>query len=261
MFEKFFSTKSFYFSSEYDLTHPFSVSAAKAFKIRKEDFDERFYYNSAFTTKLRDLGLTNWIQPFICGLVEQKLMNISQKALSFVIISRRDKSRAGMRFISRGADPAGNVSNFAETEQILSFINDDSYDIFTYLQTRGSIPVIWKQTPNLKWSPTLIIESNPIKNKNAFENHMVKIKKAYKENYLINLIDKKGSQKKIGDCFTDMIRAYNDPSIKYTWFDFHAECKNMEYHNLSRLVNEALESIQKFKYGQYKVYITVRLLV
>ena len=72
MFEKFFATKSFYFSADYDLTHPFSVSAAKSFKVKKDDYDERFYYNSAFTAKLRELGLNNWIQPFICGLVEQR---------------------------------------------------------------------------------------------------------------------------------------------------------------------------------------------
>ena len=162
-----------------------------------------------------------------------------------------------MRFISRGSDAAGNVSNFAETEQILSFANDDSYDVYTYLQTRGSIPMVWKQTPNLKWSPALILESNEQKNRNAFENHMMKMKKAYKENYIINLIDKKGSQKKIGDCFSTLVRGLNDSSVKYTWFDFHAECKNMQYHNLSRLVNEVIESIQKFKYGHYKVYISV----
>lgn len=251
MFERFFSSKAFYFSPDYDLTHPFSTSANRAFK--KGEYDDRFYYNSAFMTKFKELSLENWIQPFICGLVEQRLMTINQKAISFILISRRDKSRAGMRFLSRGADSQGNVSNYAETEQILMFINEDSYDVYTYLQTRGSIPIIWKQSPNLKWTPTLRIEANSLKNKDAYERHINKIKKAYGDNYIVNLIDKKGSQEKIGSYFTELIRSANDPAIKYTWFDFHHECRKMQWHNLSKLINEVADSIQKYKYGHYRV--------
>ena len=58
-----------------------------------------------------------------------------------------------------------------------------------------------------------------------------------------------------------MVRTESDPLIKYTWFDFHDECKKMQRHNLSKLVNDLLESIQKFKYGQYRVYKTVAFLV
>lgn len=142
MFEKFFNSKSFYFSADYDLTHPFSVQANREFK--KAEHDERFYYNSSFTGKFKEHGLDNWIQAFICGLVIHRHMTINQKTITFTLISRRDRSRAGMRFISRGADSMGNVSNFVETEQLFTFINDDSYDVYTYLQTRGSIPIIWK---------------------------------------------------------------------------------------------------------------------
>lgn len=143
MFQKYFLTKSFYFSNEYDLTRPFSHSVLRGFNSR--EFDDRFYYNGSFTERLREQGFESWVQPFICGLIEQKHLTINQKAVSFILISRRDKCRAGMRFISRGADAMGNVSNYAETEQILSFISEDYYEIYTYLQTRGSIPFIWKQ--------------------------------------------------------------------------------------------------------------------
>lgn len=255
MFQKYFLTKSFYFSNDYDLTRPFSHSVLRGFNSK--EFDDRFYYNSSFTEKLREQGLESWVQPFICGLIEQRLLTINQKAISFILISRRDKTRAGMRFISRGSDSMGNVSNYVETEQIMTFINEDFYEVYSYLQTRGSIPIIWKQSPNLKWAPKPLIEANPMKNKSAFKYHIDKIKKAYGENHLVNLIDKKGSQKIIGEFFTEMVRTENDPLIHYTWFDFHAECKKMQWHNLSKLVNELLTSIQKFKYGQYRVYKTV----
>ena len=255
MFEKYFMTKSFYFSYDYDLTHPFSTSAQRNFG--NGEYDERFYYNSTFTYKLRERNLEYWVQPFICGLVVQRLLNINQKAFSFILISRRDKSRAGMRFISRGSDAQGNVSNFAETEQILTFINQESYDVYTYLQIRGSIPIIWKQSPNLKWAPKVKIEEDIMKNKSAFKYHISKIKKEYGGNHFVNLIDKKGSQKIIGEYLTEIIKTENDPRVHYTWFDFHSECKKMQWQHLSKLVNELLDNIQKYKYGHYRVSKTV----
>jgi len=204
--------------------------------------------------KLRDNGLDHLVQPFVSGLIEQRIMNINQKAVNFIIISRRDKTRAGFRFVSRGSDSMGNVSNFAETEQIVSFMNEDNFDVYTYLQTRGSIPIIWKQTPNLSWSPKVLIDANTMKKKNVFENHMNKIKFIYKDNHLINLIDKKGSQFTIGNNFSELIRLYPDPKVKFTWFDFHAECAKMQWHNLSKLISQIQKSIQDYKYGHFKVF-------
>jgi hypothetical protein len=252
MFQKIFTTNSLYFSPQYDLTRPFAVLAANAFKSRS--FDERFFYNSVYVQKFRDNGLEHLIQPFVSGLVEQRVMNINQKAINFIIVSRRDKTRAGFRFVSRGTDSMGNVSNFAETEQIISFMNEDHFDVYTYLQTRGSIPIVWKQTPNMSWSPKVLIEQNSMRMKSVFENHLNKMKNTYKANHLINLIDKKGSQKKIGDTFSELVRLFQDPKIKYTWFDFHAECAKMQWHNLSKLITQVQASIQDYKYGHYKVF-------
>lgn len=39
--------------------------------------------------------------------------------ISLMIIARKEVCRMGARFFSRGIDKNGNVSNFAETEQIL----------------------------------------------------------------------------------------------------------------------------------------------
>lgn len=86
---------------------------------------------------------------------------------------------------------------------------------------------------------------------------MNKIKKYYGQNYLINLIEKKGSQDKIGQLFEGMYRSSNDQTVKYIWFDFHKECSKMQWHNLSKLINEIAESIQAFKYGHYRVFKTV----
>lgn len=59
----------------------------------------------------------------------------------------------GTRFLSRGVDLDGNPSNFAETEQVVSVQKDQQISIFSFVQTRGSMPFQWTQKPDMKWSP------------------------------------------------------------------------------------------------------------
>ena len=66
----------------------------------------------------------------------------------------------------------------------------------------------------------------------------------------VNLIDKKGSQDRIGKKFTELIQTLKDDRITYEWFDFHAECKKLKFENLSKLlaiVNERLIAHGSFR--------------
>lgn len=65
---------------------------------------------------------------------------------------------------------------------------------------------------------------------------------------MVNLIDKKGSQKKVGDSFTRCFKELKDPDIKYVWFDFHGECKKMKWENLSKLIDIVKEELQNYGY-------------
>lgn len=183
-------------------------------------------------------------------------MVVNQKKIKFILVTRRDKSRAGYRFLSRGANEHGHTSNFAETEQILAVHEDNYTDMFSYLEIRGSIPLIWRQTPTMKWSPSLLIEQNDLKNQAAYDNHIKSLKKYYNEIHLVNLIDKKGSQKRIGEQFTKIVREHNDAKVKYTWFDFHAETKT-GWDNLSKLIGDVRDSILSLGYSHFKVHKTV----
>lgn len=246
MFQNIFKTQSFYFSFTYDLTRPFS-------NIGQATFDDKFCYNSVFMNRFKDRGLESWVQVFICGLVRQKPFILNDKLSSLTLISRRDKSRAGMRFTSRGADSKGNVSNYAETEQLFTMKFYQSVEVYSYLQVRGSIPVIWKQSPNLGWCPKLIFGQEPSVHKAAFRGHIESMKKSYGESHLVNLIDKRGSQKIIGELFSEMTRLEVDKKLHYTWFDFHAECSKMQWQNLAKLMRELQDSIQNFNYGRFMV--------
>jgi hypothetical protein len=54
---------------------------------------------------------------------------------------------------------------------------------------------------------------------------------------MLNLIDKKGTQKRMGEYFDKMHKSIGDHNMILVWFDFHAECKNMKYENLSKLLD------------------------
>ena len=63
---------------------------------------------------------------------------------------------------------------------------------------------------------------------------------------MVNLIDKKGSQKRIGDQMTRLYQDLKDSDLNYTWFDFHGECKKMKWENLSKLVNIVKQELNSY---------------
>ena len=116
-----------------------------------------------------------------------------------------------MRFVSRGCDLDGNCSNTAETEQIFVVNSQNSNTkIFSFVQLRGSMPFIWQQKPTLKWEPkgAIVMENH---NVDVAQKHFEKGLKEYGKEVLINLIDKKGTQKKLGDEFEKVINQLNNP--------------------------------------------------
>jgi len=99
------------------------------------------------------------------GFLEFKPTTINGRPFLFGLISRRNRFRAGTRYFSRGIDQNGNVSNFNETEQLILLDNNDTSrggelkgDVrFSYVQTRGSVPVYWAEINNLRYKPDLKI--------------------------------------------------------------------------------------------------------
>ena len=120
--------------------------------------------------------------PIMLGFFEQ-LPNVSfrvlgsEKPATFTLIARRGVSRAGTRYWRRGADLQGNVANFVESEQLLTFA--DHNVVSSYVQVRGSLPILWSQAPNIKYKPpTLMAPANS--SAPAFTKHADKLLEAYK---------------------------------------------------------------------------------
>lgn len=103
--------------------------------------------------------------------------------------------------------------------------------------------------PNLKWSPPVIIKNDKLESSLlAAKEHFKDTKPAYGKQYMINLIDRKGSQNRIGREFTNIYKKLEDKDLKYTWFDFHGECKNMKWENLSKLVDVVKEDMGNYSH-------------
>lgn len=110
-------------------------------------FDQRFMWNTWLLKEFVDLGLHEYILPVMQGWVQssrfyippspeqwplgnspvprtstsslESLLPPPSTPVDLVVISRRSKDRAGLRFQRRGIDEDGNVANFVETEMII----------------------------------------------------------------------------------------------------------------------------------------------
>ena len=71
----------------------------------------------------------------------------------------------------------------------------------------------------------------------------------------MNLVDKKGKQLRVGDAFGRIWKDLNDDDLDYVWFDFHGECKNMKWENLSKLIAICEEQIKS--YGAFSASVTL----
>lgn len=63
------------------------------------------------------------------------------------------------------------------------------------------MPYIWKQMPDLRWSPKCVINPNDKLNIEICRKNYKDIGKNYENCTLLNLIDKKNTQKRMGEYF------------------------------------------------------------
>ena len=164
------------------------------------DYLPQYAYNDKLLTEFQGIEYSPFKVPCIFGYVYLSGPTFKPGFKThFYLVSRKDCRRPGRRFITRGLDREGNAANFAETEHIFVQFEKSHMNVASYVQIRGSIPLIWSMKPNLKWSPPVIPNPNFLGSKMAAEVHFKNTKPLYGQQYMVNLIDKKGSQKKIGD--------------------------------------------------------------
>ncbi|KAF2756827.1 hypothetical protein EJ05DRAFT_466054 [Pseudovirgaria hyperparasitica] len=250
-----------------------------------KQFDPLYLWNHHMASPFIDAGQLSFVLPIIQGFVGQRAFTVNtsmdshldtvvdaatslQAILSkhdevakkqaasatesetkdflLTLISRRSTLRAGLRYLRRGVDGEGNVANSVETEQLLSSPTWDTTNnaIYSFTQCRGSIPLIFSQSPySLK--PAVTLQGSEEMNASAFRLHFANLASRYGTVYADSLVDKHGTEAKVGKLYEQHAEALNKSGgidgkgseLGFEWFDFHNVCRGMRFENVSILMD------------------------
>lgn len=236
-------TSPLFFSYSFDITNTFQRQAHldPSTPLWKRA-DDRFYWNRFVSSDLIDFrgglsggygrhssahqpGADPYILPVMYGMLEIKNTSIKGTPLTFILITRRSRLKAGTRYFSRGIDENGNVSNFNETEQTI-ILNDSASggpggfgsnqngaaggnagketQVLAYVQTRGSVPVYWAEINTLKYTPKLQVRGIDTALPSA-KKHFSEQIRLYGDNWLVNLVNQKGREQRVKEAYEEIV--------------------------------------------------------
>ncbi len=244
LLKTFLKTGPMYFSYSFDVTNSFQRQANSDYALPLwRRADDRFFWNKFIQSDTIDLangagsgsglrggqqvGADPFILPVMFGMMRITTTRIKSTPVSFTLITRRSRHRAGTRYLTRGIDDQGHVANFNETEQIL-ILNDGvgglggfagggsengkvgandgrETQVMSYVQTRGSVPVFWAEINTLHYTPNLQIRGVETA-ADAARQHFDEQIRLYGDNYLVNLVNQKGREDKIKKAYEQLVR-------------------------------------------------------
>ncbi|CAJ0832162.1 11545_t:CDS:10 [Entrophospora sp. SA101] len=146
-----------------------------------EQVEKTFWWNEHMLKNLIKNEFHSWILPIMQGFVQAEMCEIEGREFDFILISRRSRDRAGLRYQRRGINENGDVANFV----------DEILHLVSFIQVRGSIPIFWSQSPySLKPKP--VLERSLGENMEAFKKHFDQLKKKYGAVANVNLTELNG---------------------------------------------------------------------
>ena len=233
-----------YFSYSLDITNSFQRQAQSDPSLPLwQKADDRFFWNKFVQSDIIDLatgggsgsglrggpqsGADPFILPAMFGMMRITTTRVKSAPLTFSLITRRSRYRAGTRYMTRGIDEDGHVANFNETEQIIVLndgagglggfaggeglqngrVTNDGHEIqvLSYVQTRGSVPVYWAEINNLQYRPALQVRGVETA-LSAARLHFDEQISLYGENYLVNLVNQHGREDRIKKAYEQIVR-------------------------------------------------------
>ncbi|XP_031210967.1 synaptojanin-2 isoform X4 [Mastomys coucha] len=199
-----------------------------------------FFWNQLLHVPLRQhqVSCHDWLLKVICGVVTIRTVYASHKQAKACLISRISCERAGARFLTRGVNDDGHVSNFVETEQTIYMDGGVS----SFVQIRGSVPLFWEQPGLQVGSHHLRLHRGLEANAPAFERHMVLLKEQYGKQVVVNLLGSRGGEEVLNRAFKKLLwascHAGDTPMIN---FDFHQFAKGRKLEKLENLLRPQLQ--------------------
>ena len=268
MLDDFLLRNNLYFSDKIDLT----ISLVNLNKIKEDGGMKdsfifpnsivKYCWNYSIGKYFNIKGMSDFIYPIINGFVGIKEASEYGENTQFILIGRKDHRRSGVRLLIRGSDSSGHVANSSENEEIIIFKDQEgSINLVSFVQIRGSIPLMWTQEPSLNLNPQIRPRNDFDVNSAVFKMHIDEVLGTYNSVCCINLVDQKKDQKIIGDYYSKLIQSYKEKNkdksnnIDFAWFDFHAECKKLKYENIKKLFkkNSVNKCLKSYGYTHIKI--------
>uniref|UniRef100_A0A8R7UAD5 SAC domain-containing protein n=2 Tax=Triticinae TaxID=1648030 RepID=A0A8R7UAD5_TRIUA len=236
------TTCGLYYSYDRDLTlnlqRASKLAAGRVHKPLWKQADPRFVWNRNLLEELIETKLDEFITPLIQGSFQTEQFTLKDRLVRITLFSRRCNRRLGTRMWRRGANLEGATANFVETEQLVEYEGLTS----SFIQVRGSIPLLWEQIVDLSYKPRPSIIEHEEMTK-VVERHFHDLSQRYGDTMVIDLTDKQGDEGNLSNAFAAEMQ--NFPDIRYVHFDFHHICGGGNFDNLQVLYDEIEEAIQK----------------
>ncbi|GAA5830258.1 hypothetical protein JCM11251_001286 [Rhodosporidiobolus azoricus] len=204
------------------------------------DHDARFLWNTYLVAPLLSFRSTlsaEMIEVFdregfmvlaIQGFVGRMEVNLGGQPAVLSLISRLSWKRSGTRFNVRGVADDGSVANFVETETVLRTASDL---VFSFVQTRGSVPLFWEEGGAQPFNPKITITRPVEASLPAFLRHFEDMLEHYDKVHIINLLGTKEGEAALTTAYSHHLQLASQSdenirlSVRLTEFDFHARSK------------------------------------
>ncbi|XP_060193804.1 phosphoinositide phosphatase SAC6-like [Lycium barbarum] len=205
--------------------------------------DPRFVWNNYMMEQLIDNKLDPFLLPVVQGSFHNFQAAIGKDIIDVTLIARRCNRRAGTRMWRRGADSDGFVANFVESEQIIQLKGYTA----SFVQVRGSIPLLWNQIVDLTYKPKFEIV-RIIEAPRVVERHYLDLRKKYGNVLSIDLVNKHGGEGRLSEKFANAMQHIAADDVRYLHFDFHHICGHVHFERLSILYDQIEDFFIKNRY-------------
>ncbi|KAG8373602.1 hypothetical protein BUALT_Bualt11G0041400 [Buddleja alternifolia] len=216
--------------------------------------DPRFLWNNYMLEVLIDHKLDPYLLPVMQGSFQSFQAAIGKDILDVALIARRCTRRTGTivlilhvsegtRMWRRGADSDGFVANFVETEQIIQLKGYTA----SFVQVRGSIPLLWDQIVDLTYKPKFEIV-RPEEAPRVVERHFLDLRKKYGNVLAVDLVNKHGGEGRLCERFGNAMEHLDSDDVRYLHFDFHKICGQVHFERLSILYDQIEDFLIKNRY-------------
>ncbi|KCV71889.1 hypothetical protein H696_01298 [Fonticula alba] len=204
----------------------------------------------------RRISMSPFCIRLVHGFAQSSTVTLSGVVLVVSLHARKHSGRPGLRYQRRGSDLAGNVANFVESEMRIARLAStgapttasganvvdsppSEWLIASHVQIRGSIPLLWTQPPQhkLELRPAINVSSSWDSCSAVCRKHFEWLKTRHNNIVCVNLVDKEGREKQLGEHFGRHLSQIATPGVSYEAFDFHAECRGGRFGNIDRLID------------------------